>query len=567
MGRNIKNATIVTLMLVSMINGGQVFSQDLKSAIKLTRSEQFAEAGNTFKSLMQQSPGNGDIYYFYGQNFLQEYFSDTVTYNLKEKTTAALEVFREGIRRDSVNPLNYIGLAEIYMLRNDMSEAQGMMDKAMALLPSKANKKLVMEPEKHANALIQAANAYVKANVADTAKIFDYLRRAEKLDKSNFDLYIIRGDAYILLLNDGSKAISSYNLAQTYNPESSLAKLRIGQLWLRARNYKDALTYYQEVIRMDPNFAPAYRELGFLLSKAGRNEEAKENFKKFLALSAGNVTARIQYVNTLFEIQDYKTAAEELNTVYSADSSNNDLNRALAYAYYETGTYDKGLYYIQKFFANVPEDKIRSTDYSYYGRLLAKNKLDSLAPEQLMKAYATDTSKADLITEAAMSWVKIKKYDKAAELFSQKIALGKATAMDFYNLGKIYYNLQDYVNADTNLAIFNQMQPDYITGFVWRGRTKSNLDPESDLGLAKPVYETILEKTESDTAKYQKERMEALYYLAFYYFKQFTQSKQKDRESGIKSMEYSNRIIAIDPNDDKAIKAKQIIDTLKKLIN
>jgi tetratricopeptide (TPR) repeat protein len=148
-----------------------------------------------------------------------------------------------------------------------------------------------------------------------------------------------------------------------------------------------------------------------------------------------------------------------------------------------------------------------------------------------------------------------------------KIDIDKATAMDYYNLGKVYYNLQDFIKADTMLAMFNKLQPDYIQGFVWRARTKSNLDPDSKLGLAKPVFETILEKTASDTVKYQKDRMEALYYLAFYYFQQFNISKQKDREAGIKSMDYCNRIIAIDPNDEKAIKAKQILDVMKRFIN
>jgi len=32
-------------------------------------------------------------------------------------------------------------------------------------------------------------------------------------------------------------------------------------------------------------------------------------------------------------------------------------------------------------------------------------------------------------------------------------------------------------------------------------------------------------------------------------------------------MDYCNRIIAIDPNDEKAIKAKQILDVMKRFIN
>ena len=555
---------ILVLLIAFSVN---TYGQDLKSAIRLTRSEQFSAAAEMLNQLIGLTPENGDLYYYYGENYLAEYLSDTLTFSLKEVCDSAAVMFQKGVQHEPTNPLNFVGLAEIALLKKDMNAVPGYVAKVMSLLPSKANKGIIMAPDKHANVMIRLANGYVQAGIADTAQIFTLLRQATKLDNTNYNLYIVQGDAYIYLLNDGSKAISSYNQAQTLNPDSPMAKLRIGQLWLRARNYRDALTFYQEVIKIDPGFAPAYRELGFLLSKAGRNEEAKANFEKFLALSAGNVTARTRYVNTLFEIQDYNEAVNQLLEVYRSDSSKNDLNRALAYAYFETGQYDKGLYYISKFFKNAPADKIRATDYVYYGRLLAKNKLDSLAPEKLLKAYEMDTSKPELVSEAAMSWTKCKKYDKAAEVFKMKIDIDKATAMDYYNLGKVYYNLQDFIKADTMLAMFNKLQPDYIQGFVWRARTKSNLDPDSKLGLAKPVFETILEKTASDTVKYQKDRMEALYYLAFYYFQQFNISKQKDREAGIKSMDYCNRIIAIDPNDEKAIKAKQILDVMKRFIN
>ena len=62
---------------------------------------------------------------------------------------------------------------------------------------------------------------------------------------------IVKGDAYIFMQNDGSKAILNYNIAQSLNPKSPFAKLRVGQLWMRARNYNDALTYYQEVVKID----------------------------------------------------------------------------------------------------------------------------------------------------------------------------------------------------------------------------------------------------------------------------------------------------------------------------
>ncbi len=561
---HVRKPVVLLGIMALMFCGRIAAAQDLNSAIHLTRSEQFSFAEREYKALLQKSPDNGDIYFYYANNYLARFFADSTIIPYKEMADSANMLFQKGVQAEPSNPLNFVGLMELALIDKDFIKANEIRDKAISLLPSKQNKAIVMTPERQALIWIKMADAFVKAKDNDTTQIFDFLRKAEKLDPKNFEQYLVKGDAYILFLNDGSKAISNYNQAAALNPESPTAKLRIGQLWMKARQYQMALNYYQDVVKIDSSFAPAYRELGFLLSKAGRNEDAKTNFKKFLELSAGNIGSRLQYINTLMELQDYNEAVNEVITVLATDASNNDLNRALAYSYFETGQYDKGLKAISEFIEKSPDTKRRALDYAYYGRLLAKTKNDSLAPVMLMKGYEMDTSKSDLISEAALSYNKIKNYPKAVELYQMKIGLNKATAMDYYNLGKTYYNLQDFKMADSMLAIFNEQQPTYIQGFVWRARASSKLDPDSKLGTAKPVYEAILEKTAADSVKYQKERIESLYYLTFYYFQIYSDTKVK--EDGLKAMEYGERIVAIDPNDENAVKAKQIIDILKKNI-
>ncbi len=555
-----KKLSVLATLLLSALFLTNTYAQDLKTAIKLTKSEQFAAAASMFKKLIQESPANGDNYYYYGLTCLSKYYSDTLNVSYQEKADSARALFNLGIRQDPANPLNQVGLGLLSLIDGKIADAATDMSRALALLPSKANKQLKMEPERQALVQIHMAEAYCLASVKDTAKVFTYLRQAEKLDNKNPKLYIARGDAYFYLLNDGSKAISSYNMAQALDPTSPEAKLRVGKLWLRARQYTTALNYYQEVVKMDSTFAPAYRELGSLLARAGRQEEAKKNFAKFLELSR-NVQARKQYVNTLIDLKDYNEAIAQLMEIKKVDTSDNDVNRALAYSYFETQQYDKALYYSRLFLARAIPEKIRYSDYAYYGRILAKSKMDTLAPAQLMKAYAMDTSKYELISEAALCWTKAKKYDKARELYEMKIGMKKGAPMDYYNLGKVYYSTGDYIKSDTNLATFNALQPDYIQGWVWRARTKSNIDSTSKLGLAKPIYEIILEKTQVDTAKYAKERIESYYYLSYYNFLQYNATKSK--EFAIASTDFGNRVIAIDPKDDKALKAKQIIDVLK----
>jgi tetratricopeptide (TPR) repeat protein len=561
MKRIFKSKLGITWLLVILSGGIQVHAQDLQAALKLTRAERFEDANKAFKALLQKSPNDGDVYYYYGDNFLQEFYSDTTNNSFREMSDSAKILFTKGTGADPANPINYVGLGHIALMLKEMPVAQQNFAKAISLLPSKANKGLVMAPEKQATVYIKMANAYIKAGVNDTAVVFGALRTAEKIDSKNYDLYIVKGDAYIFILNDGSRAISNYNIAQSLNPKSALAKLRVGQLWMRARNYQDALTYYQEVVRIDSTFAPAYRELGSLLSRANRNDEAQRNYKKFLELSGGNTTARIQYVNTLIELKNYTEAINQLNEVMRTDTSNNDLNRALAYSYFETGQYDKGLLYSKKFFRRANPEKIRATDFAYLGRLLAKTKQDSLAHEMLVKAFKIDTSRSELLSEAAMSLIKIKKYDKAIDIYNMKITLKKAVPNDYYNLGKVYYNTKSWGKVDTTLAYYNTLMPDHVQGYLWRARALVNIDTTSKLGLAKPVYESMIEKAKTDTVKNSKELMEAYSYLAYYNLVQFKDTK--DQEFGLKSIEYCNKVLAIVPADPVYTeKAKAILKDL-----
>ena len=540
-------------------------SQDLEKAINLSKSEQFGAASAAFKKLLNQSPNDGDIYCHFGTSFIRRYYTDTANISMTEMIDSARMLFDLGIKKDPANPLNYVGIGMISLMNHDLAGARTNYGKAYGLLPSRVNKSIIMTPQRQALVLIRMALGYVLTGVHDTATVFPLLRAAEKLDNKNPELFIVKGDAYINMLNEGSKAISNYNIAQTLDPQSPESKLRIGQLWMRARQYQYALDTYGDVIKIDSTYAPAYRELGYLLSRAGRNTEAEKNYKIFLRLSSNNTYARIQYVNILMDQRNYTEALRQLNEVFKVDSSINDLNRAAAYCYYETGQYDKGLYYSKKFFKNVNTEKVRAADYAYLGRLLAKTKQDSLASATLMKAFNLDSSRSELLSEAAMSLNKLKKYDKALEIYNMKIALKKATSGDYYNMGKVYYNLRNYMKVDSVLGYYNTLMPDHIQGYLWRARALVNIDSTCKLGLAKPVYESMIEKARTDSVKNVKELTEAYSYLAYYYLVQFKDTK--DQQFGLKSIEFCRMVLAFEPQDPAyAEKAKAILKDLEPKI-
>lgn len=561
--RRFTKSIIILALTVFTIHS--LSAQDLQTAIKYYKSEQFAASSSLFKKLLAETPDDGDIYYYYGISFIRKYQSDTINISFMEMADSAKSVFELGATKDPKDPLNFVGLGAISLFLHDLSKAQAYFARALSLLPSKANKTIVMSPEKQATTYLFMAESYIRSGNFDTAQIFSSLRKAEQLNRKDPLLYIVKGDAYIFMFNDGSKAITNYNIAQSLDPKSPEAKLRVGQLWMRARNYPDALSTYKEVVNIDPNFAPAYRELGYLYSRANRNDDAQANYKKFLELSANNTTARKQYVNTLIELKKYSEAIKELESVIKVDTMDNDVNRALAYCYFETGQYDKGLYYSRKFFSRAKPEKIRATDYAYFGRLLSRTKQDSLAYEQLYKAYTLDTSRSELLSDAAMSLIRLKKYDKAVDVFQLKIDMRNATPNDYYNLGKVYYNMKNWTMADSTLAYYNTLNPEHLAGYLWRARVLVNIDTTFKLGLAKPVYEVFIEKAKIDSVKNAKDLMEAYSYMGYINLVQFKDTK--DQQYGLKAMEYYNKVLAIQPPDPNFTdKAKAILKDLEPKI-
>lgn len=539
----------LTLLLSVLFVGTCSFAQDLNSAIKLTVSEQFEAAGNMFEALIKKEPVNGDIYYFYGENYLKEYFTDSASIVFEEMAKSAAILFNTGKKVDSLNPINYVGLAKIAIYSRDIQNAKKYFSKAESLLPSRSNKKSPVKAPKQALTYMKIAEAYIYSPYQDTAIIFDYLRKAENIDQKNPELYILFGDGY-MKGNDGSNAIACYKKAQSLDPKSPKSNLRIGQLWMRTRNYNDALAYYKEAIKVDSTFAPAYRELAELYALAKRYNEAIKTYNKFLSLSSSNLTAKVRYASFLFMAKEYQNAIDNITQLQKEDTTFIILYRLLAYSYLELNQPENALINIRKFLDKTNSKKIIQSDWIYYGKISSKMKNDSLAIEYYLKGYKMDTTNYDVLSDIAISFNRMKKFDQAASYYETKIRYNKAIPNDYYNLAKVYYSSGNWIKADTNFAIFIGMQPNYVQAYQWRARTNANIDPDAIDGKAKPYFEMLVQKALPDSAKYVKEITEAYSYFAYYYFKQYLMNKKDDDKKN--AVIWSEKVLAIVPTDEKA---------------
>ena len=228
--------------VLSILICNNVKSQDLNAATMLTRSEQYDKAEEMFKQLILKEPNNSKYYFFYGENCLQDYFSDTISNSLTVYTKAAKAQYDKGVSANPNEPLNYIGLAKVAFFNGDNKTAGEMRAKAKSfLLPYKNIKKIVPPAKEYAYTLAKLAESYIsEVFLVDTAFALPLIREAIRIDSKNSDIYLIAGDIFNLK-NDGSNAIKYYNLAQEYDPTSPTASMKIGSIYVRARNLTVAI--------------------------------------------------------------------------------------------------------------------------------------------------------------------------------------------------------------------------------------------------------------------------------------------------------------------------------------
>lgn len=519
------------------------FDQELNSALKLADSEQYENAGQAFEELLKKAPGNGDVYYYYGESVIKDYLSDTLSNSLKEMANKAEGLFRKGIQQDPSNELNNIGLGSVsLLLSSDTIAADKYFTKAEASIPIKQKSLL----PKDVRLLTKLGTSQLLGNVNRYNKALNFLLKAKEIDPNNAAIFLALGDVYIRK-NDWKNALASYNRALSLEPTSPLAKIKIGNIYLRAANLNAARPYLDEAREIDSTFAPVYRELGELYTMAGQFNLAKANFRKFLNLSGNNIPAKIQYAKALFRTKDYTNALVTLEEVLAVDKSRNYLNRLAAYCCYEKKPpeLEKGRSYIEEFFKNTNPEAIIPRDYLYYSRILYKiAKNDSLtlikAFETFDKAYAMDTNNVGLVSEIASNYYYSRWYKNAITWLNIKNKKGKSNLDDQMLIGKSYYQLKEFPKADSIFSKVTINQPDNMQAYVYLARTASSMDPTSELGLAQPKFESLIEKVGTETNKYAKELQEAFTYLGYY-------NLQKNDYTAAKS--WYKKLFDLDPSN------------------
>ncbi len=78
------------------------------------------------------------------------------------------------------------------------------------------------------------------------------------------------------------------------NPDDAFVRYGLAQEYLRGNEAEKSLEQFRELLRLTPNYVPAYYHTGQTLEKLGRREEAREIYRQGIEVSgrAANLHAK-----------------------------------------------------------------------------------------------------------------------------------------------------------------------------------------------------------------------------------------------------------------------------------
>lgn len=534
-------------------------AQELEPAKKAIDAEQFEKAKSLLKSVIQSKPANGKATFLLGNIYLKQNIADSATI-----------YFQKGLTSKEDAKFNNIGLGQMDLDANNKMAAQAKFD-----LVTKDIKK------KDTEEYVYIARAFMDADKPDYKSAITVLTKAKTANPTDAQVQLALGDAYYGDKNQNDAYVAYRNAYQT---DSSLirAKMQLGVLLKGAKAYTEAVKAYDEVIAINPNYGPVYRELAETYYLWGNNvpstydaniKKALDYYEKYLSLTDYSLNSRMRHADFLILAKDYKALELEANKMKEIDGVNPRILRYLGYSAYENGNPDVALDALQKFTSN-PSNKIIPRDYMYLAKAKIKKgtsadgktvdaTLLASAIEDLKKAVASEPLAANELNELGKKLYDQKAFGAAAAVFEVAVTVptSKNYLIDNFYLGNsLYYDntRKDVVKpdpialqkADTAFGNVIIASPTTQDAYLFRARTNNLLEKDELMATYYQQYiDVVTVKGDAEITKNKNKFIESYNNMASFY-------ANSDKT---KAIELLNKTLGLDPANAYALEALKML--------
>jgi len=473
--------------------------------------------------------------------------------------------FDAGITCSSKGNFGYIGLGNIALDKGEIAEAE----KYFALAVKNSSKRDLEEK-------VFIGKAYTFSVHPDYKKAIEILSKSREIDPANTDVLIALADAYKL----NKKQNESYECyREAFRLDNTLlrAKMGLGTLIKNAHNFPSALTSFNEVIAMNPNYGPVYRELAeteylWALNDA-RNYDSHiakglAFYEKYMSLTDYSLDSRMRHADFLILATDYKSLEKEANEMSKLDNVNPRIYRYLGYSAYYNNNFDTAINSLLSFVSNASNRTI-GRDYFYIGAArLSKglnaapidNTLINDAISDFKKSFEMSPAVAAELPEQAKKLYEKKLYVDAASVYEIAITNSetKSYLMDnFYFASSVYWSYYNTENlsaqqieklkkADASLDLIIKASPSTQDAYLFKARIQVLL--KNDVLVAKNYEDFITAAKNKNADELNSKSMKSKLVEAYNNLGVIYAANDK-----VKAKDTFNKTLGIDPVNQYAV--------------
>lgn len=533
-------------------------AQDLDAVKKSIDAEQYEKAKSLLKGIIQAKPANGKASFLLGNIYLKQGVEDS-----------AKIFFQKGLTATESARFNNIGLGQLDLENGNVNDAKTKFD-----LVTKDLKKKDLEE------YIYIARAYMNTSKPDYKSALVVLEKAKAINPNDAQVQLALGDAYFGTRSQND-AYAAYRGAYQADPTLIRAKMQSGVLLKGAKAFTEATKAFDEVVGLDANYGPVYRELAETYYLWGSNDQRKyaENiqkalgyYEKYMSLTDYSLSSRMRHADFLILAKDYKALEIEANKMKELDKVNPRILRYLGYSAYENGNNDAALTALNDFI-NKGTNKLIARDYLYLAQAKLKKAVgaDGKVDATVSTSAIADVKKAvDMeplmiteLNEIGKKYFTLKQYGIAANIF--EIAISNPEEKNYLE-DNVYYGLSVFTDnrgkdaktidkvslekADKAIDNVITLKPEYQEAYFYKGRINSSLEKDDVMSANFQKYVDMIVAKGADEVTKNKSKMSEAYNSIGAYFANTDKAK---------AIDYFGKTIAIDPTNKYATESLNIL--------
>ena len=256
---------------------------------------------------------------------------------------------------------------------------------------------------------------------------------------------------------DYTSAIDQIHEAIRINPNYAPAYFNLGVAYLGLNNIPEAINAYTRAIQIDPQYVDAHINLGLLLSGEGRADDAIKHFMEALKMRSTSVEARNNLANIFLTKGKIDSAIYHYQKALEYDSQNIDIRNNLGAALYGLGRYDEAEEEFNKTLLLKPQHEgalkgiklARERKREINGAMVHLNEVLRDEPDNFTVCYKL----AELYRARGRTNEAIDHYEKA-------LLINPESEQTLHNLAILYAAEEDFERALSSLQKMRGLNPD-----------------------------------------------------------------------------------------------------------